>query len=36
MSDCYFGLDIEKQLKYEVLPPRKYIEEEQDKHDHEE
>ena len=22
MSDCYFGLDIEKDFKYEVTPPK--------------
>lgn len=27
-SDCYYGLDIESSVKYEVKPPRKFEEEE--------
>lgn len=27
MSDCYFGLDIERDIKYEVGPAKKVIEE---------
>jgi len=27
LSDCYYGLDIETSVKYDVKPPRKFIEE---------
>lgn len=36
ISDCYYGLDIETSVKYEVKPPRKHHEEEVDKHEGEE